>query len=312
MRRLIAAALALVWLGSHQSEARGLLGGMSGKLTANNVFVPITPGDGSGSTYALVFDDEFNGTSLDTTNWATGWFGTGLTDPVQSTENACYDPANVTVSGGYLHIAAVGTSCTVGSNTYTNRGGLISSAVSGSPSVPFTFTFGYAEARVYSPVASGSTPANWDAWWMEGVNWPTDGEIDVWESLSGGGGGTWHGPPSGTGQGNFRPSGNWTGWHVYGMIWTSTAVSWYYDGNLIGTVTNGVGGVTVTNFPMSLIIDYTVGGCCGGPILVPNTMMVDYVHVYQNAAISNALTPNSPVTAITPQTNYGGPGANGP
>ena len=266
---------------------------------SSNVFVPITPGDGTGSTYALVFDDEFNGTTLDTTKWAKGWFGTGLTTPVQSTENACYDPANVTVSSGHLNIAAVGTSCTVSGHTYANRGGLISSGVDGSPTSPFSFTYGYAEARVFSPVGSGSIPANWDAWWMEGVSWPTNGEIDVWESLYPTGGGTWHGPPSGTGQGNFRPSGNWTGWHVFGMLWTSSTISWYYDGHLVGTITNGVGGVTITNAPMHLIIDYTVGGCCGGPILVPNTMMVDYVHVYQNGG-----------TPVTPQTNYGGPGAN--
>ena len=46
---------------------------------------------------------------------------------------------------------------------------------------------------------------------------------------------------------------------------------------------------------------YKAGGCCGGPIVTPATTMVDYVHVYQQGG-----------TPITPQPNYGGPGANGP
>ena len=37
------------------------------------------PGD-----WTLKFDDEFNGTSLNTAKWSTGWYGSGITRPANS------------------------------------------------------------------------------------------------------------------------------------------------------------------------------------------------------------------------------------
>ena len=58
------------------------------------------PGD-----WTLKFDGEFNGTSLDTTKWSTGWYGSGITAPANSQEDDCYDPAQVAEGGGVLSLA---------------------------------------------------------------------------------------------------------------------------------------------------------------------------------------------------------------
>ena len=50
--------------------------------------------------WSLLFDSEFNGSSLDTSQWSTGWFGSGITQPVNSYEQECYDPAQVSVANG--------------------------------------------------------------------------------------------------------------------------------------------------------------------------------------------------------------------
>src|ERR1700743_579002 len=60
--------------------------------------------------WTLKFDDEFDGNSLDSTSWWPNWFGpsrVAVSQPVNATDSAAYDPAQVTVSGGYLNISLV-------------------------------------------------------------------------------------------------------------------------------------------------------------------------------------------------------------
>src|ERR1700749_1567586 len=54
--------------------------------------------------WKLIFDDEFNGTQLDTKKWSTGWLASGITGPVNSFEKECYGPAQVTVTGRALNL----------------------------------------------------------------------------------------------------------------------------------------------------------------------------------------------------------------
>ena len=62
---------------------------------------------GVGGDWKLTFDDEFDGTSLDTARWSTGWYGSGITPPVDSKEIDCYDPAQVTEGGGTLDLTLI-------------------------------------------------------------------------------------------------------------------------------------------------------------------------------------------------------------
>jgi beta-glucanase (GH16 family) len=109
----------------------------------------------------------------------------------------------------------------------------------------FQFTYGYAEARIYVP-AAGTQIANWPAWWMDGQNWPTDGEIDVLEGLAGTA--QWHfHNPSGAPGGDAGPG--YTGWHVFAMLWQPGSVTYYYDGVQVGRLTSGI-----TASPMYLVL----------------------------------------------------------
>ena len=133
------------------------------------------PGD-----WTLKFDGEFNGTSLDTTKWSTGWYGTGITAPANSQENDCYDPAQVAEGGGVLSLSLIQKSETCGDNE-PYAAGLVSTAGK------FSFTYGFIEARVWLPAVPGSPGevANWPGVWADGQNWPEDGEIDIAEGIGG-------------------------------------------------------------------------------------------------------------------------------
>lgn len=237
------------------------------------------------STWRLIFDDEFVGPSLRADRWGANWLGAAgaITKPVNAAETAAYDPAQVSVSGGLLHLTAIAKSVAVAGKTYANRSGLVHT------DDHFRFTYGYAEARINCPGIGGKI-ANWPAFWCDGQNWPADGELDIFEGLSGNAAWHFHSPSGGPG-GNA--TGDFTGWHVYGAFWEPGRVTWLYDGKQVGTLASGI-----TGAPLFLILNNGVGGY-GGPPLIPADMQVDYVHVY---------SPDSRLAAVSPDAGYGGPG----
>lgn len=167
------------------------------------------------------------------------------------------ETSNVSVSGGNLNL-------TVANNT----GGIVSTNPTAGGH--YQFTYGAIEARIYLP-ASGNQIANWPAWWTDGQNWPTDGEIDVIEGLHGQA--CYHFPPANN-QGGC-PAGTYTGWHTFGALWEPGIVTYYYDGQKVGTISSGI-----TSAPMYLILENSIGSS-SGPIVMPATMQVDYVRVWQ-------------------------------
>ena len=78
------------------------------------------PGD-----WTIKFDDEFNGTGLNTAKWSTGWYGSGITRPVNDLEDDCYDPARVSEGGGTLSLSLVQKSENCG-DTEPYAGSLVS------------------------------------------------------------------------------------------------------------------------------------------------------------------------------------------
>jgi beta-glucanase (GH16 family) len=214
------------------------------------------------------FDDEFNGSSIDTSKWIVE----GLRQPNNPQEYACYSPGSVSVSGGYLHLALQDTSCSVGGSNYQYTGAQIRTRGL------FSQTYGYYESRIYSPGSNG-TIYNWGGFWLTGANWPAGGEIDVFESFHGAAG--WHFMyPNGSTpvwQGGFQQGQDYTGWHIYAVDWEPGYIRYYYDGKLVGTSTRGI-----LRSPMHLLLTYSTGPLnnVGGPVSVPQTMKVDYVRAW--------------------------------
>jgi beta-glucanase (GH16 family) len=219
---------------------------------------------------------------------------------VTNSELACYTPANITVSGGYLAETAMAQTATclngMGAPAGPAGGMLTEMYTSGAIQMKsFSFLYGTVEVRAKFSGGTGTWPAVWmlGAYcqyptWLYGVNshgvsgnpckWhdPGSDEIDIAEIFSGAGtvnqtiqgdNGCQPAPPSGTPQ----------DWHVYTLNWTSTSVTWAIDGVTGCTLT-----ANVPAYPMFLIINTTVGGVGGGtpdPSTLPQTTSIDYVHV---------------------------------
>ena len=245
-------------------------------VTTTTAVAPVTTTTGGGSalqpvgaapgTWNLNFDSEFNGTSLNGSQWSTGWFGSGITKGINSAETECMDPAQVSVSNGELDLTSIQKSETCGGVTQPYTSGMVTTHGL------YNFTYGYAEARIWMP-GSGSSISEWPAFWTDGQSWPTDGENDIVEGLGGQAQAHFH-DASGT-DGPLTGKGAFTGgWHTFGADWEPGSVTYYYDGVKIGTFTNGI-----TGAPMYIIIDLAVAGGAGVPSA---TMRVDYVRVWQH------------------------------
>lgn len=245
-----------------------------------------TPGPqpvGVGGSLRLVFSDEFAGTSLDLSKWRPNWLAGSdhaITKPINSAELSCYDPAQVSVGGGHLRLAAARRSCTDNTGrSYNYASGLVQSYSKGGQ-----WQYGVYEARVYLPGTASGHIYNWPAFWLNGVPsvpWPVGGEIDVMEGLEGSAGWTYHKGTSADADTQksptTHPAGNFVGWHTFTTEWSPGSLTFYYDGVKVGSWASNV-----TTTPQYLILNYGVGGW-GGDLNVPQTMLVDYVRVWQRS-----------------------------
>jgi hypothetical protein len=233
----------------------------------------ILPAGNVTGPWKLVFDSEFNGNTLDQTQWSTGVDGaSGITDGYDYTiEQECYDPAQVGLSAGVLELTAIAKteSCPPISGTLPYVSGTVTTYGH------FSYTYGYAEAEIWLP---GTTDlADWPAFWELGQLYDVPkGEIDIVESLAGQACATFH---NGSASPSFCSTGNFTGgWHTFAADWEPGVVNYYYDGTKILSVTSGV-----TSYPMYLVLDLALSTKITSPDTTPATMQVNYVRVWQHS-----------------------------
>jgi hypothetical protein len=234
----------------------------------------------SSGTPTLTFSDEFNDTAVDTTKWERGWFGEGLTDNVNSSNDNCYHTNQVSESGGYLHLVAISqpNTCKGVLRPYTS--GMVTTRGK------FIQRFGMVEARVCLPDGDANGKIdNFPAWWWNGMaSGFEDGEIDVVEGLSDGDSkATVHYGAAHTIHG-LESVDPYIGCHDFGAEWRLGNVKFYWDGVLLTNGTN------TADFPfnvtssavLTLVLNQAVDDS-HSPTYVPaggNDLRVDWVRVW--------------------------------
>jgi len=244
----------------------------------------------------LVWSDEFDGSSVDTTKWEF-MIGNGAEygNPGWGNNELQYytaRPENANVTGGMLHITARQESYQ-GFNYTSARLRTLNKA---------DFLYGRMEARIKLP----STPGIWPAFWMLPTNspyggWAASGEIDIMESVN----------FADTIYGSIHFGGNWpnnthltctrTGaidysldFHRYAIDWQPGLIRWFIDD--VAYCTRGASQWFSSAAPgdpdapfdqmFHFLLNVAVGGNFpgnpNGSSQFPQQMIVDWVRVYQS------------------------------
>jgi beta-glucanase (GH16 family) len=248
-----------------------------------------------------VWADEFDGPAggrIDSTKWHYD-----LGDGCQSgncgwgnQEKEWYTSASESVSlngQGQLQIvarpAAAGLTCYYGACRYTSAKITTRGMLDVAP--------GRVEARIKLPAGQGL----WPAFWLLGtdigaVGWPQCGELDIMENHGSNMTATssaMHGPGY-SGNTPFVHSYQLAGasfaddFHTFAVEWDSTRVAFFVDGKqhyVIPRADVQSHGNWVFDHPFFIILNLAVGGTFDGDprsdAILPATMLVDYVRVYQ-------------------------------
>ena len=260
----------LVQIKSNNDQKDGKLDYLAAQLTLQPGISAGTP-IGIPGSWRMVFDDEFSGSSLDLTKWEPNWFGatsTSVTQYVNSLENECYDPANLNEANGELDLNVKAKKCPASAGK--SAGKPYTSALIDSHT-HFTFTYGVAETRMWVGGSDANHCNNWDAFWLNGL--PVSGreEYDVAECL--GGLFNFHLNPANI-YGGSNTAAISKGWHVFSIDWEPTGATVYYDAVKVGTISK-----SVYKKPMYIIVQLAIHN--SGKVVVPDSMRIDYVRVWQ-------------------------------
>jgi beta-glucanase (GH16 family) len=249
-----------------------------------------------GSNMNLVWDDEFNGNSLNTNNWtydtgAGGWGNNELEDYTNRAQN-------VSVQNGNLVITAQKES--YGGESYTS-GRIKTEGLQ-------SFTYGKIEAKIKLPAGQGL----WPAFWLLGSNinsdsWPECGEIDAMEhvnnNLNVAGSAHWYY----NGEADYSNTSSnldFSQYHIYDIVWDANSIKWYVDNQLYSTLTTT--NIAAYQNPFFIVLNLAVGGNWpgnpDGTTQFPSQMLVDYVRVYQGSGDITP-TPNPAVSPVSGATN---------
>lgn len=268
---LVGAVVAMLALSGSPSSPPPDRAGEGSSRPSSTVTAAVTrgPAPNLAGPWHLVFDSKFNSPALNTSQWSTGFFGSGITRGDNSYEQECYDPAQVTMTGSALDLTAIAKTETCDGRKEPYASGMVMSYGK------FDFTYGYLEARIWLPKGPRGI-ADWPAFWAVGQNWPSDGEIDVLEGL--GGRACVHFITHRGGNPGSCVGWDLTeGWHTFAADWEPGVITFYYDGVKVFRDTSGV-----TSAPMYLVLNLALATEITSPDTAPATMKVQYVKVWQH------------------------------
>lgn len=242
----------------------------------------VSPESYSGMT--KVWEDDFSGTSLNTSDWTyeTGRGSNGW----GNNELQYYRQENTKVEDGYLIITAKKESFSDAEYTSSRL----------KTQGKHEFKYGRIDIRAALPRGQGI----WPALWLLGgnfasVNWPACGEIDLMEMIGGpGNDNTVHGTVHWDNNGSYA---SYTGhktissgvlgdeFHVYSIVWTSESITWYLDNVQFNAINIEPAGLSEFHQNYFLIFNVAVGGNWPGSpnasTSFPQHMIVDYIRVFQ-------------------------------
>ncbi len=227
----------------------------------------------------LVWQDEFEGTALNTDDWTyetgnNGWGNNELQNYLNGTNNAV-------VADGRLTIEAKKVGSTFTSARLKTQG-------------KQSFQYGRVDIRATLPHGQGI----WPALWMLGesfstVGWPACGEIDIME-LVGHEANKVHGTVHWEHQGNHADFGGSKTlssgifadeFHVFSVIWDSQKITWLMDDQQYHVIDITGGELSEFHDEFFFIFNVAVGGNWPGnpdaSTIFPQKMVVDYVRVFQ-------------------------------
>ena len=269
-----------------------------------------TPGPTSGTGWTLVWSDEFNGPNgspVDRSKWVpeTGGDGWGNHELEYYTDRI----ENASIHDGNLVVKAI-------SEKYTGPDGFTRNYTSARLKTfgKFSQTYGRFEARIKIPYGQGM----WPAFWMLGddiekVGWPACGEVDIMENIGKEPAivhGSIHGPgyigDTGIEAPYKLPAKRFADdFHIFAVEWDADSVSFYVDQNLYVRRTRAdlqPGWKWVFDKPFFLILNLAVGGDWPGKpdssTVFPQSMLVDYVRVYQRSAAPTKIDVEKRVDSI--------------
>jgi len=249
----------------------------------------------------LIWSDEFNGTSLDSTKWNYD-NGDGCPSLCQWGNNELqnYRSKNVSIENGSLVITAKKEN--YDSSNYTS-GKITTKGIAG-------WTYGRFEARMKLPKGKGM----WPAFWMLSTNnkygaWPNSGELDIMELLGNVPnkiyGSVHFGPPTGSISVPYTlvSSDFSSDFHVFALEWNTDTLKWLVDNIVYSTqLKTKIKPWNPFDEEFYIMFNIAVGGTWpgspDGTTVFPQTMEVDYVRVYgqptyQKLAVNGDIVKNA-------------------
>lgn len=230
----------------------------------------------------LVFQEEFNGNSLDTAVW-NYQLGDGCPDLCGwgNNEPQLYTKENATVANGYLKITAKYDGKNYTSSRLTTKG-------------KREFKYGIVEVRAKLPVGNGL----WPAIWMLGNDidsnpWPNCGEIDIMEYVGKKPGVIYTSMHTKSSHGETINSKQTTipgiedDFHIYKLDWNADRISFFIDDALVYTYNPKQKNKDTWpyNKPFYMLVNMAIGGNFGGPeidnSIFPQEFLIDYIRVYK-------------------------------
>lgn len=256
----------------------------------------------------LVWHDEFDGAAgtlpestfwtLETGDASDGWGNREQEYYTDRVENVAMDgDGNLVITVREVDTDASTLACYYGPCKYTSARLITWHKVE--------VAYGRVEARIKIPFGQGI----WPAFWMLGTNldevgWPQCGEIDILENI-GSEPATMHGTVHGPGYSGANGIGSdyvlsdgerfADDFYVFAIEWKPEEIRWYVDDTDYLTLTPSeipAERTWVFDHPFFVVLNVAVGGYWPGDpdetTSFPQTMVVDYVRVYQRIDEVNA------------------------